>query len=49
MGIVARDAIFNRDYPVIQGGILFIAVVFVARQPARRHLLRDHQPRIRVS
>jgi peptide/nickel transport system permease protein len=24
-----RDAIFNRDYPVIQGGILFVALVFV--------------------
>ena len=23
------QAIFNRDYPVIQGGILFLAVVFV--------------------
>ncbi len=23
------DAIFNRDYPVLQGGILFLAVVFV--------------------
>jgi dipeptide transport system permease protein len=23
------DAIFNRDYPVLQGGILFVAVIFV--------------------
>src|ERR671928_106132 len=23
------DAIFNRDYPVLQGGILFLAIVFV--------------------
>ena len=23
------EAIFNRDYPVLQGGILFVAVVFV--------------------
>ena len=29
IGIVAREAIFNRDYPVIQGGILFLAIVFV--------------------
>ena len=26
---VAREAIFNRDYPVLQGGILFLAIVFV--------------------
>ena len=25
----SRDAIFNRDYPVLQGGILFIAIMFV--------------------
>ena len=24
-----KDAIFNRDYPVLQGGILFLAIVFV--------------------
>src|SRR5213596_922876 len=29
MGSWLRDAIFNRDYPVLQGGILFVAVVFV--------------------
>jgi peptide/nickel transport system permease protein len=29
IGSWLRDAIFNRDYPVIQGGILFLAVVFV--------------------
>ncbi|MDQ3875099.1 MAG: ABC transporter permease subunit, partial [Actinomycetota bacterium] len=23
------EAIFNRDYPVLQGGVLFVAVVFV--------------------
>ena len=44
MGSWLRDAIFNRDYPVLQGGILFLAVVFVLREPARRHLVRDHQP-----
>ena len=25
----SKDAIFNRDYPVLQGGILFVAIVFV--------------------
>jgi peptide/nickel transport system permease protein len=29
IGSWLRDAIFNRDYPVIQGGILFVALVFV--------------------
>jgi peptide/nickel transport system permease protein len=29
IGSWLRDAIFNRDYPVIEGGILFVAFVFV--------------------
>ena len=29
MGSWLKEAIFNRDYPVLQGGILFLAVVFV--------------------
>src|ERR671936_2279738 len=29
MGSWLRDAFFNRDYPVLQGGILFLAFVFV--------------------
>jgi peptide/nickel transport system permease protein len=29
MGSWLRDAIFNRDYPALQGGILFLAFVFV--------------------
>jgi peptide/nickel transport system permease protein len=29
MGSWLRDAIFNSDYPVLQGGILFLAFVFV--------------------
>src|SRR5882672_9453813 len=29
MGSWLRDAIFNRDYPALQGGVLFLAVVFV--------------------
>ena len=29
MGSWLRDAIFNRDYPVLQGGIMFLALVFV--------------------
>jgi peptide/nickel transport system permease protein len=29
MGFWLRDAIFTRDYPVLQGGIMFLALVFV--------------------
>ena len=29
IGSWLKDAIFNRDYPVLQGGVLFVAVVFV--------------------
>jgi peptide/nickel transport system permease protein len=29
VGSWLKDAIFDRDYPVLQGGILFLAVVFV--------------------
>src|SRR3954451_1265823 len=29
VGSWLKEAIFNRDYPVVQGGILFLAVVFV--------------------
>ncbi|MBC7374963.1 MAG: ABC transporter permease subunit, partial [Frankiales bacterium] len=29
MGSFMADAVFQRDFPVLQGGILFLAVVFV--------------------
>ena len=29
VGTWLSEAIFNRDYPVLQGGILFLAIVFV--------------------
>jgi peptide/nickel transport system permease protein len=29
VGSWLKDAIFNRDYPVLQGGVLFLAIVFV--------------------
>ena len=49
MGQWLREAIFNRDYPVLQGGILFLALIFVLV-----NLLVDISyalinPRIRVS
>ena len=49
MGSWLKEAIFNRDYPVLQGGILFLAIVFVFV-----NLLVDisyalMNPRVRVS
>ena len=44
IGTWIQEAIDNRDYPVLQGGILFIAVDRRARQPAGRHLVRPPQP-----
>ena len=49
MGSWLKEAIFNHDYPVLQGGILFLAFIFVLV-----NLLVDVaygliNPRIRVS
>ena len=44
MGSWLKEAIFNRDYPVLQGGILFLAIVFVLVNLRRRHLVRVPQP-----
>ena len=49
MGSWLKEAIFNHDYPALQGGILFLAIVFVVV-----NLLVDIaygliNPRIRVS
>ncbi len=49
MGTLISDAIFNRDYPVLQGGILFLAVVFVLVNLAVDVLYAVLDPRIRVS
>ena len=38
------EAIHRRDYPVVQGGILLIGDVVIARQPGRRPALRRGQP-----
>jgi peptide/nickel transport system permease protein len=44
-----KDAIFNRDYPVLQGGILFVAIVFVLVNLAVDISYAIINPRIRVS
>ena len=38
------DSIFQRDYPVVQGGLLLIAAHRHAGEPDRRPALRPHQP-----
>jgi peptide/nickel transport system permease protein len=49
MGSWLRDAIFNRDYPVLQGGILFLAVVFVLVNLLVDVLYAFVNPRIRYA
>jgi ABC-type dipeptide/oligopeptide/nickel transport systems, permease components len=43
IGSWLKDAIFNRDYPVLQGGHPLRRDRVRAGQSARRHLVRDHQ------
>jgi peptide/nickel transport system permease protein len=49
MGSWLRDAIFNRDYPVLQGGILFLAAIFVLVNLVVDVLYAVINPRIRFS
>ena len=49
MGSWLRDAIFNRDYPVLQGGILFLALVFVLINLAVDIVYAFLNPRIRYA
>jgi len=49
MGSWLRDAIFNRDYPVLQGGILFLAIVFVVVNLLVDISYAIFNPRIRYS
>ena len=49
MGQFMYDAIFTRDYPVIQGGILFLAVVFVLVNTLVDLTYGLLDPRIRVT
>ena len=49
MGVWVKEAIFNRDYPVIQGGILFLAVVFVVVNLVVDISYAIINPRIRLS
>jgi peptide/nickel transport system permease protein len=49
VGSWLKDAIFNRDYPVLQGGILFLAIVFVAVNLIVDISYAIINPRIRLS
>ena len=49
MGSWLRDAIFNRDYAVLQGGILFLATVFVLVNLVVDIVYAFLNPRIRYS
>ena len=49
IGSWLKDAIFNRDYPVLQGGILFVAIVFVLVNLVVDISYAIINPRIRVS
>jgi peptide/nickel transport system permease protein len=49
MGSWLREAIFNRDYPVLQGGILFLATIFVLVNLVVDVLYAVINPRIRYA
>jgi peptide/nickel transport system permease protein len=49
IGTWLKDAIFNRDYPVLQGGILFVAIVFVVVNLIVDISYAIINPRIRLS
>jgi peptide/nickel transport system permease protein len=49
MGSWLRDAIFNRDYPVLQGWILFLAIMFVLVNLVVDISYAIFNPRIRYS
>jgi peptide/nickel transport system permease protein len=49
VGTWLKEAIFNRDYPVLQGGILFLAVVFVLVNLVVDLSYAIINPRIRLS
>jgi peptide/nickel transport system permease protein len=49
IGSWLKDAIFNRDYPVLQAGILFVAIVFVLVNLIVDISYAIINPRIRVS
>ena len=49
VGSWLKDAIFDRDYPVLQGGILFLAIVFVVVNLVVDISYAIINPRIRLS
>jgi peptide/nickel transport system permease protein len=49
VGSWLKDAIFDRDYPVLQGGILFLAIVFVVVNLVVDISYAILNPRVRLS
>ncbi len=49
MGSWLADGISNRDYPVLEGGIMFLAIVFVLVNLVVDILYAVINPRIRYS
>ena len=49
MGSLLADGVIKKDYPVIQGGVLFLAVIFVLVNLLVDVLYAVIDPRIRVS
>ncbi len=43
-GKLIVDAVFNRDYAVVQGVVLVTATTYITAEPARRHRLHPRQP-----
>ena len=48
-GKLIVDAVFNRDYPVVQGVVLVTALILHPAEPGRRHALRAVNPRLRTA
>ena len=40
VGRLIIGAILSRDFPVIQGGLLFLAVIYLVDEPDRRYAVR---------
>ena len=48
IGQLMINAIFQRDFPVVQGVTLVFAIMVVLGQPARGHVLRGARPESEV-
>ena len=44
LGTLIFDSIESRNYPIVRGGVLVVAILFVLAQPARRPLVPLPRP-----